>query len=219
MKEEYLWNKTGGDPEIERLENALKAFRYQADEPPLLPAKTFSLKREPQRFSFKLAFAAMTFAALSFIFAGVWFQHPDDKIEIAVTSLQPAESPIFETTSAESSIAKLPDTGNAIFPATIRAGQRNNFRTVIRQTAIPFPANFQKVFRKNRRLPTATRNLGDWIADNSKIKNPAIKLTKEESYAYNRLMLALSITSSKLRLVTDKIEGVEERDTVPKIEQ
>jgi hypothetical protein len=31
-------------------------------------------------------------------------------------------------------------------------------------------------------------------------------LTKEERYAYDRLMLALSITSSNLRLVADKID-------------
>ena len=29
MNEEYLWNKTGGDAEIEELENALKAFSYK----------------------------------------------------------------------------------------------------------------------------------------------------------------------------------------------
>ena len=35
-------------------------------------------------------------------------------------------------------------------------------------------------------------------------------LTNEEKFAYNQLMLALSITGSKLRLVTDKIENSEE---------
>ena len=42
MKEDYLWDKTGSDPEIEKLENALKAFRYQETAPPELPAKNYS---------------------------------------------------------------------------------------------------------------------------------------------------------------------------------
>lgn len=219
MKEEYLWNKTGSDPEIERLENALKAFRYQAVEPPALPAKPFSLKREKRRFSFRLAFATMAFAALAVVFTGVQLPIPNDKIEIAAMSSETAEPPILETTAAESSNAKLTDNSNFTASSIVRVGQRNNRRTVLRKTAIFFPANSYKVFRKNRRLPTTTSNPNEEIADNSKVKNPTIKLTKEESYAYNRLMLALTITSSKLKLVTDKIEGIEERDTVPKIQQ
>ncbi len=36
MKEDYLWDKTGENHEIERLENALKMFRYKETAPPSL---------------------------------------------------------------------------------------------------------------------------------------------------------------------------------------
>jgi hypothetical protein len=36
-----------------------------------------------------------------------------------------------------------------------------------------------------------------------------VALTDEERYAYNRLMLALSITGSKLKLVRDTIDQIE----------
>jgi hypothetical protein len=62
MKEDYLWNKTGSDAEIEKLENALKAFRFEAQEPPALPTKvTSSDEKRPFSF-FKLGFA-FAFAA------------------------------------------------------------------------------------------------------------------------------------------------------------
>jgi hypothetical protein len=47
------------------------------------------------------------------------------------------------------------------------------------------------------------------IARKTEFVKPAVKLTEEEKYAYNQLMLALSITSSKLKLVEDKIYGAE----------
>ena len=42
MKEDYLWDKTGSDAEIENLENVLKAFRQTDDAPPEIPAKIFT---------------------------------------------------------------------------------------------------------------------------------------------------------------------------------
>jgi hypothetical protein len=50
-------------------------------------------------------------------------------------------------------------------------------------------------------------------AQNIETKKPEA-LTKEEKYAYDQLMLALSITSSKLKMVKDKVAGVEEKNAV-----
>jgi hypothetical protein len=50
-------------------------------------------------------------------------------------------------------------------------------------------------------------------AQNIKAVKPDVRLTKEEQYAYNQLMLALSFTSSKLKMVKDKVEGIEEEPT------
>ena len=46
MKEDYLWDKTGRDPEIEKLENALLAFRCR-------PADAPSVAAEAEVISFK----------------------------------------------------------------------------------------------------------------------------------------------------------------------
>ena len=56
--------------------------------------------------------------------------------------------------------------------------------------------------------------LDNLVAANIETKKPTVKLTKEEKYAYDQLMLALSVTSSKLKLVTDKIDGIEEQNAV-----
>ncbi len=64
MKEDYLWNKTGNDPEIEKLENALKAFRYQETAPPALPAKIIPFETKTSRGFFRLAFAFTAFATV-----------------------------------------------------------------------------------------------------------------------------------------------------------
>ena len=50
-------------------------------------------------------------------------------------------------------------------------------------------------------------------------KSNEIALTKEEKYAYDQLMLALSITSSKLKIVKDKANGIEEQNAVVKTER
>ena len=70
MNEEYLWDKTGEDAEIQQLENALAAFRYQETAPPALPSKilTFQPKivektvaeKPPRRFSYALATCTAT---------------------------------------------------------------------------------------------------------------------------------------------------------------
>jgi len=52
------------------------------------------------------------------------------------------------------------------------------------------------------------------VMRNIKIKEPAETLTAEEKYAYDQLMLALSITGSTLRIVKDKIDGIEEKNAV-----
>ena len=43
-----------------------------------------------------------------------------------------------------------------------------------------------------------------------------VRLTNEEKYAYNQLLLALSITSSKLKLVQETIDRMEDRKEISK---
>ena len=45
-------------------------------------------------------------------------------------------------------------------------------------------------------------------------KNEIVKLTEEEKEAYEKLMLALSITSSKLKIVKDKVQNTDEQTAI-----
>ncbi len=60
MKEDYLWNKTGDDAEIKRLEETLAVFRSRTDMPPLIVPETANEKNGFSSWftGFRLAFAA-----------------------------------------------------------------------------------------------------------------------------------------------------------------
>lgn len=77
MKEDYLWDKSGNDPEIEKLENALAVFRYKETKPPMLPANNvLAFKSETKKLSRKIFSLPMTIAAsvaLMAFMAGLWF--------------------------------------------------------------------------------------------------------------------------------------------------
>jgi hypothetical protein len=194
MKEEYLWDKTGQDFEIERLENALQVFRYKENAPPALPARVLPFKKENPRRMFRLAFAFAACAAFVIISLGVWFQFSPEKIEVAKDSAETTAPQIEKKVSDEISVKKQND-------------------LVIEKVEKRKQSVEQNAVRIRKIVPTNVRQ-NNLIARSVEAKKSAVKLTKEEKYAYDQLMLALSITGSKLRLVTDKIEGVEEQMVV-----
>ena len=193
MQEEYLWNKTGEDPEIERLENALAMFRYVETAPPALPAKIVPFERKTSRGFFRLAFGFAAFASVLVICLGVWFQFSNGKVEVAQSSAK---------TIAPSDVEKVRDEVPVQKPDVSAI---NKVETP-KQNAEPKIVKITKVIRTNARQ----NNL---IARKIELKKPAVKFTEEEKYAYSQLMLALSITSSKLKLVEDKIYGTEKPET------
>jgi len=80
MKEDYLWNKTGSDAGIEKLERELAAFRYRTNEPPALPAKVLSLPEKRSYRFLKLGFAVVFVPSFVFILLGlVWTGMLDNK--------------------------------------------------------------------------------------------------------------------------------------------
>ncbi|MDQ6788947.1 MAG: hypothetical protein M3033_19250 [Acidobacteriota bacterium] len=187
MKEDYLWDKTGKDPEIERLEIALQAFRYQETAPPALPAKVIPFKAKPARKIFPFAIAAAACVAFVIIFLSVLFQIFSNRIEVkkelsaTVEQRNTAEFPIAET------ISNSPD----LKVKTAEKAKQFHERRIVKInkiTSVNYP-------QKELKTP------------NIKVQKTNVALTKEEQYAYNQLMLALSITSSKLQLVKDKVEG------------
>lgn len=186
MNEDYLWDKTGEDPEIEKLENALQAFRYRETAPPALPANAVPSEKEKPRGFLKFTFAFATCAACVVILLGVWFQFSSNKIEVAE---------ITPPTVSDEIIVKDPKITNV---STI-----NNPPQTVRRNVVKIRKSVLLIARQNKT-----------IARNIKVKNSVVKLTEEEKYAYEQLMLALSITGSKLKLVKDKVQGIEEQNAV-----
>jgi len=195
MKEDYLWDKTGAvDPEIERLENALAVFRYQETEPPALPAKIIPFERKTPRGFFRLAFAFAACAAFVIVSLSVLFQFSGKKIEVAKVSTE---------TIAPQAVEKVLD----------QAPVKNTDDFIVeRGKSLKQPAE-RKIIKVSKVVqPVARQN--KLIAQNGEVKKPTVILTKEEKFAYDQLMLALSVTSSTFKKVKDKVEGVEEKNAV-----
>ncbi len=208
MKEDYLWNKTGNDPEIEKLENALKAFRYTEIAPPGLPAKIIPFeKKSPRGFSFRLSFAFTSLAAIAVVCFGAWFQFSDVETEIAKDSPK-----IIALPSAENVERGIPAEKTSDFAVKdIETPKKTDERKAVKiKKIVPQIVRREKAAMRSVEI----KKVSELTAQNREVKQPEIKLTKEEKYAYDQLMLALSVTSSKLRLVKDKIEGIEDRNAV-----
>lgn len=191
MKEDYLWDKTGEDAEIQRLENALMAFRYAETAPPALPQKVFTVEKEKPRRFFQLGFAFAAVAAVAAIFFAVWFQMADNKLPV-VETIAEKTSPKTEDKVADEQIIKTP--GGIAPVKVVESAPR---------AAAKIRRNIAPVVRPNKA-----------VRQNIKVKEPTEMLTAEEKYAYDQLMLALSITGSKLKIVKDKIDGIEEQNAV-----
>ena len=197
MKQDYLWDKTGADPEIESLENALAVFRYKEIAPPALPAKIIPFKKESPRRSFRFAYAIAACTAFLIIGLGVWFQISTNEITTPENFAQTIQPQVPET---------IPDVEIVENPAPIVNNAETSPKTPM-ESAKRISA--LKPVRKNKIIPAVVRPT-EKKDKNIVAKNSDVQLTKEEQYAYDQLMLALSITSSKLKLVKDKVEGFEE---------
>lgn len=191
MNEEYLWDKTGEDAETEKLENALKAFRYRETAPPALPAKQLIFEEKPPRrrwFPFVFAFAASAaLILLAFVFL---FNSSTNQIEEAKTSNEIIAPNLKEKTTAE-----IPVETTKIAPTE----KVETAKTKVQPKTV-----------KTRQTVQLTKSATKTIARKTEAKKPSVKLTDEEKYAYDQLMLALSITGSKLKIVQDKIQNVDE---------
>lgn len=204
MKEDYLWDKTGSDPEIERLENALQAFRYRETAPPALPAKVVPLRKEPFYKGFRFALAAAACLAFGVLAFGVWFQILKSNIEdsrgsAAVT--EPRDDAPVPTTTPDSK------------PAVVAGVTKDPEELSVKKTLNLKQSSEPKFTRIHHAYPLNARRK-ETKAQTVRAVKTDVRLTKEELYAYNQLMLALSITSSKLKMVKDKVEGLDEKTAV-----
>ncbi|CAN5334298.1 hypothetical protein BH20ACI2_BH20ACI2_17070 [soil metagenome] len=187
MKQDYLWDKTGSDPDIERLEELLSDFRYRERAAAVTNVVPFPLKTKgsPQPWIFAMA-ACVALAAASI---GIWNLSTKSGEPEAAAAVQVAEDskqkPMMPVITADiGTPEKIEST-----PDHILAVEKQKTRA--------------------RRKHTAQA---------AKLRGPRVHpvLTKEEKYAYGQLMLALAISSSKLQLIQDSINGVEQNDTMDK---
>lgn len=186
MKEEYLWNKTGEDEEIRQLEETLAAFRHRPGEAPRIyfefqPAPVAAAGWKLFSLRLALAFSAVTVAAV-----GAW--------GVMQRSLRALEyETVFVSMPAE------PE------PAFAEAGSDKSFMAQPAAT-IPDTAPTARLSRESR---SAMKTVNK-AAKQAPIRKPQRPLlTAEEQYAYDEVRRALSISSEKLRIVKDTINGYE----------
>lgn len=191
MNEEYLWNKTGEDAEIESLETALKAFRYRETAPPELPAKQLFFEEKPTRrrwfpfiFAFGSGFAVILFAVI------LLFNFSTKKVDEAKNDTE-ISAPKTQEKQAEKTILQIAvEPPKALSEKTIETTKPKIVKVVESKSSI-------KVSNKQ-------------IARKIENKKPSVKLTDEEKFAYDQLMIALSVTSAKLNIVKDKMKTIDE---------
>ena len=184
MNDEYLWQKIGEDAEIALLEEKLAAFRYRESDPPAI-----AIASEPSlitRWRFTFAFVATALAAV-LITATVWiYAVRESKTTDEVTFVSAPEPAIPDSKPVE---AQPP----VIQPSAPEKQPVRRGREIQVQSASMRPTRKHRVQTAQPAATTAA-------------------LTEEERYSYRQLMLALSITSSKLNIVKNTIDGVEGSD-------
>lgn len=198
MKNDYLWDKTGNDTEIEKLENALKVFRIEETKAPQIPDNIIYFNQETPRnlFSFFRALAAGFAFASALIVAGfIYFNSETETAQHKTieNSIQSEELKIQKPTDF------IQPEKTVIEQTSIKEKSNNNF-----ENPKTGKQNFkvQKLIYKPKAKALKVQ------------KTEVVKLTEEEKEAYDKLMLALSITSSKLKIVKDKVQNLDEQTAI-----
>lgn len=189
MSDAYLFEKEGNDSEIERLEDLLSVYRIGAVVPMLATPATET--NPVSRFGwFRLGYAvAVAALAVTLVSSGVYFRYLRPA-NVEMTAISPIETPAVERDfGAPTGL----DRAAASEPAVTHGDGT---------TAKPMPV--RRITRVvDRRSARAPANIS--VAANTP------RLTKEEQYAYDQLKVALWITGSKLRVVKDTIDRVDDK--------
>lgn len=188
MNEDYLWSKKGGDPDIENLENLLSGFRFEPGNAPIFERV---VNEEPSWFSFKRFAWILGFATPSFALAllGFWLFTASSTADIRVRNAEETNGSVETRTAIASDI-----------PIAISSDKKESKNEVRNPKTVP--ANVKTVYRSRKRKADRAGSL------------VAMRLTKQEKYAYDRLMLALSIAGTKLKVVQDAVDGNTGKDLI-----
>lgn len=205
MPEDYLWDKTGRDPEIEELENLLGSFRLRDTSPPALPVRSGAGDTVRFRLSgyFLPALAGLTGLLLLAFATGLYRTAAPDRRQTAAADTR---------AEAGTNVAEL---GREVPPVREAGTEPAPARRPPRRKTVRPP---------KRKTPVRRRNLSDGdrprpalaSAGRKKTAPPergdAVSLTKEEKDAYERLIRALAITGEQFRIVREKIRGEDESE-------
>jgi len=183
MNGDYLINKEGNDFEVEQLESLLSEFRIDPV-PPSMSRIGYQEQRSTFR-RFKMSFAlGLVSICVVLLAAGYLFMNVSinrDARERATLSLTPA--PVLDNTAD----AELPD---------IR-------KDVVEQSKSQFRHEHHVRKLASSRIKRS-RPVGRETAGSRQ------KLTPEERYAYQQVKLALFIASTKIKIVQNTIDRVDE---------
>lgn len=185
---DYLWDKTGVDTEIEELERSLGVFRSTASRPPRIApeAPSNSSRLLKVAFPFKFAFAGAGALAL-LIAAGLAF--------LAFSSEPRSVSVSYAEPAVDVAPVQIPDavpSNNTIDVSTVTGRVAVRKSPESRRRALSKPVPVRAITARTSSEPS---------------EDQFASLSAEERHAYDQLMLALSITSSRLKMVQDIADG------------
>lgn len=196
MKNDYLWDKSGADAEIERLEQTLSVFAFEPRkfqvEPGVAPqaVRTRTSMRSWLRslrpiVAFSVACFLLAVAVGAGLVAFVGFVADERRGEAVVAPTQPVGDVVVSHESLREESRTNPEA----------LDDRAIVREPVRKRR---PAPFRSAFTRQPRT----------TAERRKQSTDKLVVTDEEREAYRQLIFALSLTSSKLRLVNNAVNGV-----------
>ncbi len=183
MNDEYIWDKKGSDAEIERLEGLLSGFQYKSAAAPRVPVVS-----EDRSWGFwpRLSLGFAGAGAFAAIVAAVFFFRVGEPANIVVQT--PSTAVIEPNAAAEN-----------ILPPSVEEKQ-----------PIETPAPVTTVYRPKEPTRNAPPLRASTRPRSKRIKISPDALTAEERYAYEQLKIALAITGTKLKAVSDTVNGTED---------
>jgi hypothetical protein len=185
MKQDYLWDRSGSDDEIERLEGLLSVFRHNE----AAPSKSIVIEFPVHGLNGgkKWLFAVAASLAIGAFAIGAWRVSTDvDDASAIAEATSAVETP--SVNSSPAAVVKEVDLSRAAIRAAAYTPRPTKARGTRRRASFAVLGKHPKLAGKP-------------------------SFTKAEVQAYNQLMLALSITGSKLQIVKDSVNGFDEKDT------
>jgi hypothetical protein len=194
MGEDYLWDKNGSDAEIEDLERLLSEFRADVSAVPALPVAAAEAQSAPPAAGWSGVFGWLSAPRLAWgavlpllaMSALIWFQ------------LKPAVQPATADTVTEivavreTTVTQVENRVETAKPPQGIDGVTVREVKMLRKSSVQSPAPVPRRVLPKRAVPAGT---------------PDEEFSAEERRAYDQLILALSVTGSKLKIVKDAVQG------------